>query len=121
MNSKTTLSVTEARKKIFDIINAVQTTGVFYTLTEKGRPKAIILSAEEFESWEETLKVMKDFPNLEKEMKQAEKEYKLGDFITLESLLVQEGFLVADKARKKYAARIEHTRYSTKKNKKNRR
>lgn len=41
---------------------------MYYTLTDKGRPKAVVMSAEEFESWAETLEVMRDFPNLDKDI-----------------------------------------------------
>lgn len=50
MKNKTTLPITEARKKIFGIAEDVQKTGVYYTLTEHGRPKMVMLSAEKFES-----------------------------------------------------------------------
>lgn len=90
MNSKTTLSISEARKKIFDIGEEVQKPNVHYTLTENGKPKMVIMGVEEFESWQETLEVMKDFPNLKEDMQKAEREYKRGEFITLEDLLAQE-------------------------------
>jgi len=50
MKNKKTLSISEARKNIFDIAEEVQKPGVFYTLTEKGLPKAVVLSAEQFDS-----------------------------------------------------------------------
>ena len=49
MKTKNTLSVSEGRKKIFSIINDVQKPNVYFTLTERGKPKAVILSAEKFE------------------------------------------------------------------------
>ena len=100
MNTKTTLPISEARKKIFEIAEKVQRPSTHYILTEKGRPKVAFMSAEEFESWQETLEVIRDFPNLEKEIKKAEKEYKRGNYSTLESVLSKEGFVLADKARK---------------------
>ena len=50
-----TLSITEARKRIFELAEEVQTLGVHYTLTEKGRPRAVLISPEEYEGWTETL------------------------------------------------------------------
>ena len=50
MDPKRTLSITEARKRIFEIIDEVQKPDTHYTLTEKGRPKAEILSVEKFDS-----------------------------------------------------------------------
>ncbi len=117
MNTKTTIPISEARKKIFDLAEKVQKPGVYYTFTEKGRPKAVMMSAEEFESWVETLEVMKDFPNLEEDIKKAEKEFKRGEYITLDELLLQEGYVLADKGKKKYAVRRCHSKKSTKRNK----
>lgn len=50
MNTKTTLSISEARKKFFSIADEVQSPEVYYTLTERGRPKAVIVSADRFEA-----------------------------------------------------------------------
>ena len=116
MRTKNTISISEARKNIFDIAEDVQKPGVYYTFTDKGKPKAVLMSAEEFESWVETLEIMKDFPDLEKEIKEAEKEYKKGDFITLEELLVKEGFVLADKSKKKYAVHARNTKKGPKRN-----
>jgi antitoxin YefM len=100
MNTKTTLSISEARKKIFEIAEKVQKPSTHYILTEKGRPKVAFMSAEEFESWQETLEVIRDFPNLEKDIKKSEREYKRGSYSTLEKVLSKEGFVLADKPKK---------------------
>ncbi len=92
MNTKTTMSISEARKKIFQIADEVQKPNIHYTLTEKGRPKVVVMSAEEFESWQETLEVMKDFPDLAEDLKAAEEEYKRGETITFDELLAKEGY-----------------------------
>jgi prevent-host-death family protein len=104
MDTKTTIPISEARKKIFKIAEKVQKPATHYTLTEKGRPKAVIMSAEEFESWQETLEVMRNFPGLEKDIKKAEKEYKRGDCLTLEKILAKEGFVLAGKAKKRHVS-----------------
>ena len=100
MNTKTTLSISEARKRIFEIAKKVQKPSTHYILTEKGRPKVVFMSAEEFESWQETLEVVRDFPNLEKDIKKAEREYKQGRYSTLENVLSKQGFVLADKSKK---------------------
>lgn len=107
MNTKTTLSITEARKRIFEIADAVQRPDTYYFLTEKGRPKAVIMSAEEFESWRETLEVIEECPDLYKDIKGTEQEitteqYKT--YITLDEYLAQKGYVIADKAKKNYEA-----------------
>ncbi len=100
MNTKTTLPISEARKRIFEIAEKVQKPSTHYILTERGRPKVAFMSAEEFESWQETLEIVRDFPNLEKDIKKAEREYKEGRYSTLENVLSKEGFVLADKSKK---------------------
>lgn len=50
MKNKKTISLTEARKNIFLLADSVQNSGNYYTLTERGRPKAVLLSEEKFNS-----------------------------------------------------------------------
>jgi prevent-host-death family protein len=50
MKTKTTLSISEARKKFFTIAEEVQSPDTYYTLTERGKPKAVIVSAARFEA-----------------------------------------------------------------------
>lgn len=105
MEAKNTMSISEARKRIFELAKEAQKPGVYFTFTEKGRPKVVLMSAEEFESWRETLEVMREFPNLDKDVKDVDAAVKSGEYkkwITLEELLAKEGFVVADKKDKKY-------------------
>lgn len=90
MDSKTTISISEARKKIFEIANDVQSPNNIYTLTENGKPKMVLISADEFESWMETLEVLKDFPDLKKDINKFEedvKNKKYKNYISLEDIL----------------------------------
>jgi len=100
MDTKTTLPISEARKKIFRIAEKVQKPSTYYTFTEKGRPKVVVLSADEFESWQETLEVMRIFPKLGKDIEKAEKDYKKGDRVTLEKALSKEGFVLSKESKK---------------------
>ncbi len=85
MNIKTTISISEARKKIFKIAEEVQKPSNYYTLTENGRPKAVIMSAEEFESLMENLEILSN-PKIMADIKKAEEEIKRGEYITLDEL-----------------------------------
>lgn len=100
MNTKTILPISEARKNIFDITKKVQRPNTYYTLTEKGRPKAVLMSAEEFESMQETMEVVRDFPNLDKDIKEARKDHKKGNYITLDDLFKKEGYIKSSKSKK---------------------
>ena len=117
MNSKTTLSISQARKKIFDIAKNVQKPSTYYTLTENGRPTAVLMSAEEFESWRETLEVMRDFPNLEEDIKKAKEEYKKGDYITLDDLLQKHGYVLKEPPKQKHGTSDSNSKKSSKRNK----
>ncbi|MEX0934937.1 MAG: type II toxin-antitoxin system Phd/YefM family antitoxin [Candidatus Paceibacterota bacterium] len=100
MDIKRTISITDARKDIFNIAEDVQKPGTYYTLTEKGRPKIVLMSAEEFESWRETLEIQKIFPDLEKRLKEADEVVRDGsykDWTSLESILDREGLVVKEK------------------------
>jgi len=105
MDAKTTIPISEARKKIFKITKEVQKPSRYYTLTEKGKPKAVLMSAEEFESWSETLEVMRDFPDLDKTIKEVDEDVRTGKYKkypSLENVLAEYGFVLADKSKTKY-------------------
>ncbi len=90
MNAKNTISISEARKNIFEIANDVQSPSNIYTLTENGRPKVVLMSADEFESWMETLEVNSFFPNLKKDINNFEKDYKINkgkNYVSLEDVI----------------------------------
>jgi len=117
MTTKNIIPISEARKNIFKIAEEVQKPDNHYILTEKGRPKAVLMSAGDFESWQETIEVMKDFPSLKKDIEEAEKEYKNGDYITLDELLAKEGYVLADKSKKKYGVQASHSKKGSKRSK----
>ena len=105
MDQTTTISITEARKRLFQIAKEVQIPGRSYTLTEKGKPKVIIISFEEYDSLKETIEVLTEFPDLKKDMEETEKAIKTGEYknwTTLEDLLGREGFIFHDKSSNKY-------------------
>ncbi len=120
MDSKTTLSISEARKRIFEIADAVQKPDVHYVLTENGRPKVVVMSAEEFESWQETVEVMRDFPDLDKDIVEAERQFAAGQYSTLEEILSQEGYVLADGSKHKYDVSPRRSAKSKKRARKNR-
>ena len=99
MNTSTTLSISEARKKIFRISDQVQRPNIHITLTENGRPKVVLMSAEEFASWQETLEVMNDFPDLKDDIAEVESDLESGKvkkYFSLEDILKKEGYILAN-------------------------
>ncbi len=85
MNVKTTKSATEVRKDFFDILDKVESSGVPYTITKAGKPVVVMMSAEQYESWEETWDIMSD-PELVKGIAQGEKDLAEGRYSTYEEV-----------------------------------
>jgi len=108
MDPKNTISISEARKRIFEIAEEVQKPDKYYTLTEKGRAKAVLMSADQFNSIMQTIDILSD-PNILENIKTAENEYKKGEYIAWEDLKKEIGFvpgkevsMVCEKPTKKY-------------------
>ena len=110
MNTKTTISTTQARKDIFNITDDVQKPGRYYTLTENGKPKAVLLSADEYASIMETLEVLSD-PKALANIEQAEQEFAKGEYVSWDEAKKLLGWrdssasVVMDKPKKMYQAR----------------
>lgn len=102
MNIKTTKSATEVRKDFFDILDQVERSGVPYTVTKGGKPVVVMMSAEQYESWEETLDIMSD-PELVKGIEEGLDDLKHGRTNTFEEVfgMTQEESLALALAEKK--------------------
>ncbi len=85
MDIKNTISSTEARTKFAEVIDNAGNGGARYTLTVNGRPKVVIMSADEFEGWQETIEILSEPGALER-IKKSEKQIERGEFVTLEEL-----------------------------------
>lgn len=72
------VTATEARKKLYDIIDEAEHPGVAVAITHEGIPKVVVMSFEEYEGWMETMEIMAD-PELDKELEEAMKEMKAGN------------------------------------------
>ncbi len=55
-----TLSVSEAKMKLSGLVDAVNTTDEEVLITKNGRPAAVLVNPEEFESLKETMSVRSD-------------------------------------------------------------
>lgn len=77
MSIRNTISSTEARQKFAEILENVEKTGANYTFTVNGRAKAVLMSAEDYESWAETNDILSD-PKLVTDIKQGQDDIKAG-------------------------------------------
>ena len=55
-----TLSLSEAKMKLSELIEKVQSTDVEVVITKNGRPAAVLVSPDEFEGWRETIAIKAD-------------------------------------------------------------
>ena len=54
------LSLSEAKIKLSELIEKVQSTDAEFVITKNGRPAAVLVSPDEFEGWRETLAIKSD-------------------------------------------------------------
>lgn len=81
----TYLTVTEAKTHLLDIIRKADSSMKHFIITKNGKPKAIIMSVDEYEGWLETLEIMSDKKAM-KDIRQAEKELAEGKSYTFEEV-----------------------------------
>ena len=55
-----TLSVSEAKMKLSGLIDLINANDEEVVITKNGRPAAVLVSPEEFESWKETNDILSD-------------------------------------------------------------
>ncbi len=55
-----TLSLSEAKMKLSELIEKVYSTDEEVVITKNGRPAAVLVSPDEFDSWKETIAVKSD-------------------------------------------------------------
>ena len=55
-----TLSVSEAKMKLSALIETVRTTDEELVITKNGRPAAVLVSPDEYASWQETMAIRSD-------------------------------------------------------------
>ena len=55
-----TLSLSEAKMKLSELIDRVHSTDEEVIITKNGRPAAVLISPDEFEGWKETITIKSD-------------------------------------------------------------
>jgi len=83
-----TLPITQAREELTDLVRNASKYLDEYVITVNGTPAAVIISAEEYESWKETIEILSD-PSLVKAIRQGEKEIDEGKGIPWEEFKKQ--------------------------------
>lgn len=80
-----TLPITKAREELTSLVNKANKMLDEYVITVNGSPAAVLMSAQEYESWKETMEILSD-PNLVKAVKKGEKEIEEGKGIPWEKV-----------------------------------
>lgn len=80
-----TLPITEARENLTTLVNRANKLLDEYIITVNGKPAAVLMSAQEYESWRETNEILSN-PSLMKTIKQGEEDIKKGHYVTFEQL-----------------------------------
>jgi len=73
----TTLTVTEAKAHFLELVRDADKRLERFLITKQGKPSAVVMNADEFEGWLETLEIMSDKKVL-KELRKAKKELEQG-------------------------------------------
>jgi len=80
-----TLSITKAREELATLVDQAKKKLDEFIITVNGEPAAVLMSASQFDSWNETNEIMAN-PSLMKAIKEGEEDIKNGRFVTLEEL-----------------------------------
>ena len=84
-----TLSLKEARNQFSDIVDRAGRLSERIIVTKNGRPEAVVMGADEFESWVETLELLSN-PEAVKSLKQGLKEAKAGKLHSFKDVFGEE-------------------------------
>lgn len=76
---------TEARARLTELLDDVETRHEHVVITRKGRPAAVVVSPEEWEALEETVEVLQD-EELLGALREGEKDVKAGRLFSLDEV-----------------------------------
>jgi prevent-host-death family protein len=82
----TTLTVTQAKAHFLELIRDSDKRLERFLITKNGKPSVVLMNADEFEGWLETLEIVSDRKVL-KELRQAKAEFEKGQFKTFEEVV----------------------------------
>jgi antitoxin YefM len=82
-NTTTTAALSEARERLSEIVEEVAMTGGEFLITKHGRPMAVLLASDEYESLIETLNILSDSDAMAA-IREAEDDLASGELINLD-------------------------------------
>ncbi|MCY3585279.1 MAG: type II toxin-antitoxin system Phd/YefM family antitoxin [Acidimicrobiaceae bacterium] len=78
-----TAPLTDVRNNLSEIVDEIDRTGTQCVVTKHGRPVAVILSSDEYESLVETMNILSDQDTMAA-IAQGEAEFAAGEFVRLD-------------------------------------
>jgi antitoxin YefM len=81
----TTIPLSDARARLSELVDEAVRTHERVEITRNGRRAAVLLSADDFDSLQETLEILSD-PQLMQELAEAEEQVARGEVYTLEEV-----------------------------------
>lgn len=75
------MTITEARKNLYALVDAARNPGMAVAITHNGTPKVVVMSYEEYEGWQETMEIMAD-PELSTALDEAVHDMQAGKLHT---------------------------------------
>jgi prevent-host-death family protein len=76
-----TLPLSEVKAKLSFLVAGIVKRADEIIITRNGKPVAVLMSADEYDSWRETQEIRRD-PDLMKQIRESEEAYKRGDYKT---------------------------------------
>lgn len=85
-----TVPFSEARARLSELLDEVRGSQEHVVITRNGRPVALLMSLDEYESLEETIEVLSD-EDLMEQLRRSEEDVKAGRLVDLDDLLKKYG------------------------------
>lgn len=89
----TTLSVSDARANLYDMMDEVQKYLRKFVITHHGKPQAVLMPVEDLESWDETTEILSN-KKLMADLRQSEKDFKAGRYTPIEDVMKELGITI---------------------------
>ena len=80
-----TLPLSEAKARLSELVAEIERTDDELVITRNGRPAAVLVSADEFDSWRETHEIRRD-PDLMRQIRRGLSQLERGDSSTFEEV-----------------------------------
>ena len=85
-----TVPLTEARASLSELLDEIVAQQDHVVITRNGRPVALLMSMDEWESWEETIEVLSDEETMAA-LKRSEEDVAAGRLVELDDVLSRHG------------------------------